>query len=98
MDFDFQNIETVNIPLSKLEENKGQIEGVPRNPRVVKDANFKKLVKSILEDTEFLSLNCLHVFQQGKKYVVCNGNMHCDVIIARWEKLTGKKATKEAQP
>ena len=75
MDFDFQNIPTVNIPLSKLEENKGQIEGVPRNPRVVKDANFKKLVKSIQEDTEFLSLNCLHVFQQGKKYVVCNGNM-----------------------
>ena len=75
MDFDFQNIPTVNIPISKLEENKGQIEGVPRNPRVVKDANFKKLVKSIQEDTEFLSLNCLHVFQQGKKYVVCNGNM-----------------------
>ena len=75
MDFDFQNIPTVNIPISKLEENKGQIEGVPRNPRVVKDANIKKLVKSIQEDTEFLSLNCLHVFQQGKKYVVCNGNM-----------------------
>ena len=75
MDFDFQNIPTVNIPISKLEENKGQIEGVPRNPRVVKDANLKKLVKSIQEDTEFLSLNCLHVFQQGKKYVVCNGNM-----------------------
>ena len=75
MDFDFQNIPTVNIPISKLEENKGQIEGVPRNPRVVKDANYKKLVKSIQEDTEFLSLNCLHVFQQGKKYVVCNGNM-----------------------
>ena len=34
-------IQSVNLPLSKIQINKGQIEGLPANPRFVKDDKFK---------------------------------------------------------
>lgn len=35
--------EKKNIQIELIETNKGQIEGVPANPRVIKDKKFKKL-------------------------------------------------------
>lgn len=33
----------VMLPLSKLQHNNGQIEGLPKNPRILKDDKYKKL-------------------------------------------------------
>ena len=51
-----KTIETTLIPLSRLERNKGQIEGLPANPRQITEHKFKKLVASIRENPEMLNL------------------------------------------
>lgn len=63
------------LPLSKLEVNKGQIEGVPENPRFIRDERYRKLVKSIADTPEMMTARPLIVHQQGEKYVVLGGNM-----------------------
>ena len=63
------------LKLSKLEANKGQIEGLPKNPRIIKDDKFKKLVKSIEDNPEMTSLREILVYPHEGKYVVIGGNM-----------------------
>lgn len=67
--------QSVMLKLSKLEANKGQIPGLPKNPRVIKDEKFKKLVKSIDENPEMTSLREILVYPYEGKYVVIGGNM-----------------------
>lgn len=64
-----------NIPVALLQCNEGQIEGLPRNPRFIKDDRFKKLVKSLEDDPEMLDLRELIVYPHGKHFVVIGGNM-----------------------
>ena len=66
---------TTNIKISQIEVNKGQIEGLPKNPRFIKDDKFKKLVKSIEENPEMLGYRELLVYPHGGKYIVIGGNM-----------------------
>lgn len=86
-------IETKILNMSDLEPNQGQIEGLPRNPRLVKDDHFRKLVKSIKENPEMLQMRELLVYPHEGKYVIIGGNMrymamkslrykkvHCKVI------------------
>lgn len=64
-----------NIAVALLQCNEGQIEGLPRNPRFIKDERFKALVKSLQDDPEMLDLRELIVYPHGKKFVVIGGNM-----------------------
>ena len=64
-----------NIAVALLQCNEGQIKGLPRNPRFIKDERFKALVKSLEDDPEMLDLRELIVYPHGKKYVVIGGNM-----------------------
>jgi ParB-like chromosome segregation protein Spo0J len=64
-----------NIAVALLQCNEGQIEGLPRNPRFIKDERFKKLVKSLEDDPEMLDLRELIVYPHGKHFVVIGGNM-----------------------
>lgn len=68
-------VQSVMIPLSKIEANKGQIVGLPKNPRLIKDAKFDKLKKSIEEDPEMTALRELLVIEYNGKYVIIGGNM-----------------------
>jgi len=68
-------IKSQNIALSKLEINKGQIEGLPKNPRLIKDAKFEKLKKSIEDNPEMLGMREVLVYPQGSKFVIIGGNM-----------------------
>ena len=64
------------IKTSKLESNIGQISGLPKNPRIVKDRQYRLLLDSIRESPEMLELRELIVFPlDGDKYVVIAGNM-----------------------
>jgi DNA modification methylase len=66
---------TETIETQYLLPNTGQIDGLPKNPRFIRDDRFKKLVKSIQDDPEMLELRELIVYPVGKKYVVIAGNM-----------------------
>ncbi|HEV7378184.1 MAG TPA: hypothetical protein VGN64_00210 [Dyadobacter sp.] len=65
--------QTINIDL--LENNTGQIKGLPENPRYITDAEFETLKQSVIDDAEMLYARELLVIPHGKKYVVFCGNM-----------------------
>ena len=67
--------EQKNIDIRNLEVNKGQIEGLPKNPRFIRDERFEALKKSIEDAPEMLALRELLVYPHEGKYVVIGGNM-----------------------
>ena len=67
--------ETKNLQLKDLHLNKGQVEGLPQNPRFIKDKRFEALKKSIEEAPEMLSLRELIVYDNNGEYVIIGGNM-----------------------
>lgn len=66
--------ENATIKMDKLLSNNGQIEGLPRNPRIIRDNRFEALKKSIQDDPEFLEARELIVIPYREKYVVLCGN------------------------
>ena len=63
------------VALSKLHLNTGQIEGVPKNPRFIKDERFESLKKSIQDDPEMLELREIIAYDNGGELVIVGGNM-----------------------
>ncbi len=64
------------ISIKDLQTNDGQIDGLPRNPRQIRDSRFELLKKSITEAPEMLNLRELLVYPiDCGKYVVIGGNM-----------------------
>jgi hypothetical protein len=64
-----------NIKISKLRYNDGQIDGLPKNPRFIRDYRFEKLVQSIKDDPEMLELRELLVVPFNDCFLVIGGNM-----------------------
>lgn len=64
-----------NIPLKDLHTNNGQIEGVPKNPRFIRNDKFEALKKSIEAAPEMLALRELIVYDNGGQLVIIGGNM-----------------------
>lgn len=68
--------ETQMIAIKDLQTNDGQIKGLPKNPRQIRDQRFDLLKKSIQNAPEMLKLRELLVYPiDGGKYVVIGGNM-----------------------
>lgn len=63
------------IKLSKLVQNNGQIDGVPKNPRQWTKDDVERLKKSIEETPELLEARGCIVYPHGEKYIVLGGNM-----------------------
>lgn len=64
------------LPIDKLQLNTGQLEGLPRNPRFIKDDEYEKLKRSIQASPEFLEARMLLVYPLNDgNYVVIAGNM-----------------------
>jgi len=70
-----QTYEVKNIKVSDIEVNKGQIYGLPKNPRFIRDERFNALKHSIEEAPEMLGLRELLVYPYEGKYIVIGGNM-----------------------
>jgi len=71
-------METRQIPISQVFPNVGQVKGLPKNPRFIRDDKYKKLVQSIKDDPEMLELRELIVYDTDDPslgYVVAGGNM-----------------------
>lgn len=73
------------IKREELLTNDGQIEGLPRNPRFIRDEKFEKLQNSIKEDPEFMQVRPLVVYPCGDKYLIIGGNMRFRAC--RWDEL-----------
>ena len=69
-------MEIKEIDVSLITPNKGQIPGLPRNPRLVKKERFDTTRKSIEESPEMLELRELIVVEYMEdRYVVVCGNL-----------------------
>lgn len=68
------------IDITKLLYNEGQIDGVPKNPRYLKESEHDKLVKSLSDSPEFLEYKPLMVYglEDGTYVTIC-GNMRLRV-------------------
>lgn len=64
----------ITLSLDQLHGNRGQIEGVPANPRVLKDAKYRALVASLREDN-LTGIEPLKVYDNNGEWVVIGGNM-----------------------
>lgn len=67
--------ESKMIAIKDLSTNDGQIEGLPKNPRQIRDHRYEKLKKSIEDAPEMLNLRELLVYPHGGKFVIIGGNM-----------------------
>ena len=67
------------IPIKKLVNNNGQIEGLPKNPRIIKDHKYLKLKASTEENPEFLGARELLVYAHENNFVILAGNMRFKV-------------------
>lgn len=63
------------LSLSKLRLNTGQIPGVPKNPRFIKDERFEALKKSIQDAPEMLELREIVAYDYNGELVIIMGNM-----------------------
>lgn len=68
-------MEHSKISIDKIKPNTGQIEGLPANPRIIKDEKFKKLCESIKDLPEMAEARDLLVFPYNGEYIVIGGNM-----------------------
>ena len=74
-------VEQKNLSTDLLELNEGQMYGLPKNPRWIRDARFNALKKSIEDAPEMLGLRELLVYPltdlegHEDKYIIIGGNM-----------------------
>jgi len=68
-------MEIRNVKISDLRLNTGQVEGLPKNPRFIKDERYKKLLRSIQDDPEMLELREVIVYKYKGTLIIIAGNM-----------------------
>lgn len=73
-------VQSKHLPLALIDPNKGQIDGLPKNPRLIRDKNFKKLKQSIEENPEMTALREILVYPQGDRFVIIGGNMRYEAM------------------
>lgn len=70
------DVMVVMLPLSAIEPNEGQLEGLPSNPRNITREKLALLKKSVREHPDMLSLRGLLVYQlDNGHYIAIGGNM-----------------------
>ena len=68
-------MQTQLVKIRDLKNNSGQILGLPKNPRLLKDDKFIKLKKSLEDDPEMLELREVIAYDNNGELIVICGNM-----------------------
>ena len=71
-------MEATILPITQVFPNIGQVKGLNKNPRFIRDEKYKALLQSIKDDPEMLELRELIVYDTNDPdlgYVVVGGNM-----------------------
>lgn len=89
-----------DIPSELIDENTGQIEGVPKNPRKITQDQFRKLCESIRKSPEMKAIDEVVVYPQDGRYVAISGNHRVRAYkYLKWEmvrcKVLGEDTPKE---
>ena len=73
-------MEVTRIRLTDLELNRGQVEGLPSNPREWSRKELDDLKRSIKETPELLEARGLIVWPYEGKYIILGGNMRFSAL------------------
>lgn len=65
----------IYLPIESVEQNTGQIEGLPSNPRQWTQTDIDRLAKSLEETPELFEARPLIVYPYKDKYVILGGNL-----------------------
>lgn len=68
-------MKTIRIALKDLEQNTGQIPGLPANPRQWTNAEINRIAKSLRETPELFEARPIIVIQYAGKFVILGGNL-----------------------
>jgi hypothetical protein len=72
--------EYADIDITRLEYNDGQLKGISKNPRYLKESEHDKLKKSLTDSPEFLEYKPLMVYAMDNgNYITICGNMRLRV-------------------
>lgn len=72
------NVKVELVNLNQLQVNTGQIDGVPKNPRFIKNKDFKDLVRSIIVFPKMLFLRPI---TYAYDFIVLGGNQRKEALI-----------------
>lgn len=73
-------MQTQLVKVKDLKNNSGQILGLPKNPRFLKDDKFIKLKKSLEDDPEMLELREVIAYNNNGELIVICGNMRLKAL------------------
>jgi hypothetical protein len=68
-------METKRLPLAKVKQNTGQIEGLPSNPREWTQTDIDRIAKSLKETPELFEARPLIVYPYNGEYIILGGNL-----------------------
>ena len=80
-------MQRAKIDIQKVLPNEGQIEGLPRNPRLIKDEKFRKLCRSIQSLPEMTEARDILVYPYQDNYVVIGDNMRLQAYKAHRKRI-----------
>lgn len=80
-------MQRAKIDIQKVLPNEGQIEGLPRNPRLIKDEKFRKLCRSIQSLPEMTEARDILVYPYQDNYVVIGDNMRLQAYQAHRKRI-----------
>ena len=74
-------METRLIDLAQIEGNRGQLEGLPANPRRATEEAIRKLMASIEQDEQMMEMRPILVYPLSSgKYIAIGGNMRLEAL------------------
>lgn len=88
---DIELIQSRKFPIDLVDNNTGQIPGVPENPREMSEMEYKKLLKSLRRDSQYTAVSELKLFPLDGRWVAIGGNMRLRAMNELgWEYVIGK--------
>ena len=73
-------MQTQLVKIKDLKNNTGQVEGLPKNPRILKADKFIKFTKSLEDDPEMLELREVIAYDNNGELIVICGNMRLKAL------------------
>jgi hypothetical protein len=75
-----KTIQNIKLPIDQIDNNIGQIPGVPPNPREMSIQEFNQLKASLMRDSQFTAVCELKVYPFQGRWITIGGNMRLEAM------------------
>lgn len=88
---DIELIQSEKFDIALVDNNTGQIPGVPENPREMSEMEYKKLLKSLQRDSRYTAISELKLYPYEGRWIAIGGNMRLQAMKELgWTTVIGK--------